>query len=126
MRHIAIAAMICLASGPALAGAKENAAALLEMWQPKKITVENGVLTAILPQARISSTIYLATIASGICFGPLREIDLPGVSQIAILNEHGAQGYVYEKALEDCDRINSLRAGGSIVEGLVMGSTHGY
>ncbi|MCW3784650.1 hypothetical protein OM960_24350 [Defluviimonas sp. CAU 1641] len=84
------------------------------------------MLTAVLPQRRITPEIYLATITTGICFGPLRGIDLPGVREIAILNEYGAQGYVYEKALEDCGRMNAMPAASDLVKVLVMGSTHSY
>ena len=78
---------------------------LLEAWGPK--TVRTGVLVIVLPQRRITETIFAAVINTGICmFGVgLGRLNLDGVSEIWVLNQFERQGYVYEGGAAGCAEI---------------------
>jgi hypothetical protein len=121
-----LAGVFSLVSLPANAGAVENAAELMASWQPDKISLEGGTLVVVLPQQRITEQIYLSILQAGVCFGPLLDIDLPGVSSIQILNRGSKQGYVYEKGMEDCEKLNSYGIGGDQFKFDVLAATHSY
>ncbi len=119
------AAMISMATHAA-ADTVGDAQQLLEMWAPVNITLSDNTLTVVLPQRRITTEIYLAVIQTGICFAPLYGMDMQKVEQIEILNQFSAQGFVYEKGIEDCEAYNILPANDKSTEIQILGNTHGY
>ena len=119
------AAMISMATHAA-ADTVGNAHQLLEMWAPTNITFSDNTLNVVLPQRRITTEIYLVVIQTGICFAPLHGMDLQEIEQIEILNQFSAQGFVYEKGIEDCESFNNLPANDKSIEIQILGYTHGY
>lgn len=70
---------------------------------PKSIAFERGQVVIVLPQARVTEQIYGGTISS-ICASTLAGEDwgkLP-VREIYVMNEHAAQGYVFEGGEAEC------------------------
>lgn len=101
-----------------------NARELVAMWQPNEVTISDQKLIIVLPQQRITDTIYLAVITSGLCLGELFGKEVSGISEIQILNQFSAQGYVYEKGLEDCRKFNRTPAGGDSTKFRILAETH--
>ena len=115
-----------LFASQAQADTRANAADLTAMWQPEQIRISGEKLILVLPQHRITEQIYLALLTTGLCMGPLIEKPLDGISEIQVLNQFRAQGYVYEKGLEDCEAFNNRPAGDAMTKIQVLGATHLY
>ena len=95
----------------------------LEMWQPKEVRVQSGVLSIISKERRITDTIYRAMITAGLCMGSISQPkSLEAISEIRILNQFGRQGYVFEGGNEECSEI--LNMTGSKTELYVLSRTH--
>lgn len=125
MRALAIAALAALAiARPASAEDVADARELLYLWNPVSVTISGGELEVVLPQDRITDQIYLSVITSGLCLGPLLDKPLVSVSNIAVLNRHGSQGYVFENGLEACETWNGRPAGDRRNEIEILGATH--
>lgn len=80
----------------------------------------------VLPQARITDTIYTAVI-KGACMRLWLEPKdkyLNSVAQIAVLNQWAKQGYVFEKPKETCKQMGEAVGNKSNI--LLMGNTHMY
>lgn len=108
-----ILAIIGLAVSPAFASG-DKLAKSVEMWSPISVTTNSKVATIILPQKRITDTIYESVINSGVCFGLLAEPSaLDAVDEIVILNQHKRQGYVFEGGKELCETLNEMPLGKS-------------
>lgn len=99
----------------------------LKSFNPASITVHQGsekreTVVIILPQARITDTIYTATI-KGACMrlwlNP-KDKYLNTVGQIAVLN----QGYVFENPKETCKQMGEAVGNKSNI--LLMGNTRIY
>ncbi|MFG5384521.1 hypothetical protein [Yoonia sp. R2-816] len=83
-------------------------------WQPNSIRLDTGgVLRVILPQSRITDSIYYASIQSGFCFGPLLGQNMPEVESVFILNESETQGWLFEGGTAACEHINDAPASGA-------------
>ncbi|WP_417256878.1 hypothetical protein [Celeribacter halophilus] len=121
----ACVAAVLLAS-QALADTKANAADLTAMWQPDQVQISGEKLILVLPQRQITEQIYIAILTTGLCIGPLIEKPLDGISEIQVLNQFRAQGYVYEKGLEDCETFNNRPVGDSMTKIEILGATHLY
>jgi hypothetical protein len=113
-------------SVPAHAGDREDAAELLEMWNPSSVTLDNGALIVVLPQQRITEDIYMAALRSGLCLGRFFEMPLNGVTSVSVLNQFAKQGYVYEKDMSSCDALNAMPVTGSDAKIAILGATHLY
>jgi hypothetical protein len=103
-----------------------DAITALQMFQPTHVDFHGGTLKITLPQPQITEQIYLAVITTGICFSEYLGGDLSAVNEVVVLNQHSAQGYVYETGIEDCERINNVPAGSTLQKTLILGETHWY
>lgn len=110
----------------AQADIRADAADLTAMWQPEQVQISGKKLILVLPQQRITEQIYLSILTAGLCMGPLIEKPLDGVSEIQVLNQSRAQGYVYEKGLEDCETFINRPADDAITKIQILGATHLY
>ncbi|AJE44792.1 hypothetical protein P73_0077 [Celeribacter indicus] len=112
---------------PALhADMASGVAPLLEMWAPDSVIHEQGKLTVILPQDRITEQIYLSVIRLGLCMAPIQGMDVQAVETVEILNRHAAQGFVYERGLTDCTLFNDRPASDRTTDIEILGNTHWY
>lgn len=106
LKRVAISAAFTLFPFNVMADVKSDATQALEMWQPTSIEYSQGTLTVILPQQRITMDIYTAALSSGLCLWTLYGKDFSAVKEFVVLNQHGVQGFVYERGGTDCDAIN--------------------
>jgi len=102
---------------PAKADSLANAREMAWNWDPIDVRLEGKSLVIILPQRRITDTIYLAIIRSGLCMGPHFDLPITGFSEVRILNEFGTQGFIYESGLEGCEDLDRLQ---------ILGATHAH
>lgn len=90
------------------AGTALNAA--LKPWSPSSITKEGDVLHISIPQAKITDSMYKSVIKMGVCpivwDGKTAEFD--GVKEVALLNQYGKHGYVFENAVAACSELGKL------------------
>ncbi|MDG4649360.1 hypothetical protein P6F26_12990 [Roseibacterium sp. SDUM158017] len=107
----------CVLGLSAEAGARDDAWALAEMWQPIEISVEPDGLTIVLPQRRVTQQIYLAILQAGLCLGPLLDRPISDVGDVRILNQFARQGFVFEGNLADCYSLSEIE---------ILGVTHAY
>lgn len=49
-----------------------------------------------------------------------------GISEIQVLNQFDAQGYVHEKGLENCETFHNRPSGDAMTKSEVLGATHLY
>ena len=97
----------------------------LEGWQPLVIEREgDGRLVVVLPQNRITATIHSAVVRAGLCFGKLLHSNYVAFDQLAVLNRHAFQGFVWEGTLSDCDLINGMPSGEVAIA--IAAETHPY
>lgn len=110
MRRILVLSVAAvLVATPARADALKEAQQALEMWDPISLRLEDSTLTATLPQRRITDQIYQSALLFGICLHVQHGgVTLSGVRQIEILNQFGAQGYVFEGGGEECAELGEL------------------
>lgn len=103
----------------------------LKSFNPASITVhqrseKRETVVIILPQARITDTIYTAAI-KGACMrlwlNP-KDKYLNTVGQIAVLNQMAKQGYVFENPKETCKQMGEAVGNKSNI--LLMGNTRIY
>ena len=107
-----------IASADSVSDARE----LFSQWQPKKITLEpGGDLRVVLPQSRITPTIFNATITGGFCFGPLLGQNMNDVKSVFILNTNETQGWLFEAGTSACEQINNTPVNKAII--LVAGQS---
>lgn len=133
MKKLLLLPLMCAAS---LAFATPNTAikALaqdLKSFNPASITAHQGskkkeIVVIVLPQARITETIYTAAI-KGACMRlwmDPKDKYLNSVAQIAVLNQLAKQGYVFEKPKETCKHMGEAVGNKSNI--FLMGNTHMY
>lgn len=123
-RIILTLALFFSCASAASADSLSNARELVAMWQPNEVRISDRKLVIVLPQQRITDTIYLAVITSGLCLGELMGKEVSGISEIQVLNQFSAQGYVYEKGLEDCPEFNRTPAGDDSTKFRILAETH--
>lgn len=103
---------------------QDDLAKAFEMMGPTHTVIEDDVLYVVLPQQRITDTIYQTTISFGACIAmAFGELDLSGIDEIHVANQFGAQGYVYEGGEEGCERLNEMPASDSMVGLMGMSRT---
>lgn len=103
----------------------------LKSFNPASITAHQGsekkeIVVIVLPQARITETIYTAAI-KGACMRlwmDPKDKYLNSVAQIAVLNQRAKQGYVFEKPKETCKQMGEAVGNKSNI--FLMGNTHMY
>ena len=133
MKKLLLLPLMCAAS---LAFATPNTAikALaqdLKSFNPASITAHQGskkkeIVVIVLPQARITETIYTAAI-KGACMRlwmDPKDKYLNSVAQIAVLNQWAKQGYVFEKPKDTCKQMGEAVGNKSNI--FLMGNTHMY
>ena len=133
MKKLLLLPLMCAAS---LAFATPNTAikALaqdLKSFNPASITAHQGsekkeIVVIVLPQARITETIYTAAI-KGACMSlwmDPKDKYLNSDAQIAVLNQWAKQGYVFEKPKETCKQMGEAVGNKSNI--FLMGNTHMY
>ena len=103
---VVLGILICV-QAPALAAetASQQAERALELWNPSSVDLNSsGNLVIVLPQRRITATIFRAVMTAGICGAGViaHRSRFPGVRQISVLNQFGAQGYVFEGGAGEC------------------------
>ncbi len=104
----------------------KDAKEVLVMWAPKSVTLNNGTLTVVLPQRRITQDIYTSVLTAGLCMGPALGKDFSGITELVVLNQFARQGYVFERGAQDCDRLNKTPVGSPMLKTLILGATHLY
>lgn len=114
---VGAATAIMLVATTAEADSLANAREMAWSWDPIDVRSEGESLVIILPQRRITDTIYLAIIRSGLCMGPHVDLPITGFSEVRILNEFGTQGFIYESGLEGCEDLDRLQ---------ILGATHAH
>ena len=133
MKKLLLLPLMCAAS---LAFATPNTAikALaqdLKSFNPASITAHQGsekkeIVVIVLPQARITETIYTAAI-KGACMRlwmDPKDKYLNSVALIAVLNQWAKLGYVFEKPKETCKQMGEAVGNKSNI--FLMGNTHMY
>lgn len=87
----------------------------LKPWSPSSIKMEGDVLRISIPQAKITDSMYKMVIKTGLCpvvwDGKSSEFD--GIKEVALLNQYGKQGYVFENAVDSCAEIGKLSGASS-------------
>ncbi len=110
---------------PAFAGPVSDASTALEMWSPISIEKQGATLNVVLPQRSITDQIYKAAMLSGLCLHvQYSGIRLDGIREIEILNQFGAQGYVFEGGANECRGLGELMSDGAYIR--LLGQTHWY
>ena len=89
----------------------------LKAWNPKDVTLSEQSLHITLPQRKITPEIYQAVIEAGMCVYEVMGGSLPNVSEVVVLNQFSAQGYVFEQGHAFCDDKRDLP---------ILGMTHWY
>ena len=94
-------------------------------WAPKSVQKMGSSVRVILPQRRITEKIYEAAVIVGICGAVRRrKARLAGVKEIRILNQWGAQGYVFEGGRSECIKIVRTPMSNQRIQ--LLGMTHLY
>ena len=120
---VSVLTLFCATVLPVFAGDIEDARESLYLWQPTQVSLENGSLTIVLSERRITDTIYVAVI-SGICVGALNGRHLPSMNEVILLNQFSNQGYVYEAGTEDCELLGYIAGRDGMIDYRVAGKTH--
>lgn len=95
----------------------------LDMWQPKEVKVQSGILTILSKERRVTDTIYQAMITNGLCMGTLSQPgSLDGISEVRVLNQFGRQGYVFDGGASECGELVELPR--DKIEMYVLSRTH--
>jgi hypothetical protein len=112
---------------PITAGADTDldARELFSQWQPKSIHLApDGTLRVVLPQRRITDTIYYAAIQGGFCLGPILGKSMTDVRSVFILNQTETQGWLFESGTAACETINSTPTNKAKILVAGQSSTH--
>ncbi|MEM5528094.1 hypothetical protein WN093_04615 [Gammaproteobacteria bacterium AS21] len=81
----------------------------LKPFSPISTTLENGDLTIVLNQQRITPKIYSAVITTGVCSSIILydKEALAGIESVSVVNEF-SKGYVFEGGKELCLEYGDL------------------
>lgn len=82
----------------------------LKVYAPERTMFDQGQLVVVLPQPRITDKIYGAVLGS-VCGTVWLKEDWGGakVREIYVLNQHAAQGYVFEGGKVECDAMGPMK-----------------
>ncbi len=94
----------------------------LDLMAPASIERSGDQLVVVLPQRQVNAAM-LKTALTMLC----ARRDSAGLgdvrfTELALLNQFGRQGFVYESGLGSCDQI--LAAKGAQLEALILGQSH--
>lgn len=125
MLRMMILGMAMAATSATAQDSAQVAENLLASWAPESVTMSNeGVLRIVLPQRRVTSEMYSSITRFGLCLGPIATGNMmEDVSSIEVLNQFEAQGFVYEKGLNDCETMSGT---GVKAEMSLMSATHTF
>lgn len=96
----------------------------LSLWNPKSVTLSDGVLEIVTQERRVSDQVYNAVV-KGVCGSLwLNPSSWSGVKEMRILNQWKKQGYVFEGGEAECVELGKLS--GKEFEFYILGKTHLY
>ena len=76
------------------------------MWQPLSVERVGSTLIVVAKERQVTQTVYEAMILIGLCgHVDAGRIALEGITEIAILNRFGGQGWVFEGGAVACGDI---------------------
>ncbi|EPG6463175.1 hypothetical protein QBF99_003397 [Citrobacter freundii] len=111
MRHFKLIVLVTSAIfvGSASASDITTLTKSLKPWQPVEITKSKDAVTVVIDDRQITDTIYDAVINAGVCPNIWTK-DVPAkylesIKELRIVNKHKAQGYVFEKPLDSCNKM---------------------
>lgn len=79
-------------------------------WQPTSLTMQNGIVTVVTPQNRMTENIY-KTVATSVCgnsYGNKTFWGKTPIKEIHVLNQFGTQGYIWENPKQTCQETAKL------------------
>ena len=123
--HGLIAAVLLFAA-PAFAEPTTQVSTAFAQFEPLRVAVNGKVATVVMSQQRVTDTLYQNVITNGGCLRQIIDPDvLEGIEEIAVLNRHAAQGYIFEGGRERCAELNAMPLGkGKTI--LLMGYTRAH
>lgn len=105
-RFFLLVALTFVSAIPAYADALTEARDALELFSPISINKKGANLIVVLPQRKITNTIYEAVMLFGLCARVQTQgYSLQNIKEVTILNQHKAQGYVFEGGAKECREL---------------------
>ena len=83
----------------------------LDPWDPQEIRLTGNQLTVITRERRMTDQVLRPLISTGVCmpvFTGAPDSYLSGIDEIAVLNIHGRQGYIFSGGRPECQEIGGL------------------
>ncbi len=97
----------------------------VDLWNPLTIDEAKGTTKITFDQQNITPQIFEAVIISGLCAKQGSDTALlENVNEVAILNRHGGQGFIYETGGATCSELISVPMATARL--LLLGATRGY
>lgn len=90
---------------------QERLQVALDPWNPHEIRLTGNQLTIITRERRMTDQILRPLISTGVCmpvFTGAPDSYLSGIDEIAVLNIHGRQGYIFSGGRSECQEIGGL------------------
>lgn len=116
-----IGSLLCIS--PAMAS---DLTPSLKPFSPLAVTVTGNQLTIQLAQPAITDALYSTVLKNGVCdpvwSGNAKALD--GITEVAIINQHAKQGFVFEGGAPECQALGELSGNASAA--YVLGKTHLY
>lgn len=108
------------------AGQLQDIQKSLRDWQPLNIQIKSGNLIVTTKERRVTDTIYLAIVNTGLCTDYyFNKSLLNGIKSIYVLNEYNYQGYVLDGGADICEKIGKMKDNNRI-KFTILGKTHLY
>jgi len=108
------------------AGQIQNIYQSLKPWAPLNIQIDKGHLIITTKESRVTDTIFLSMIETGICMNYYFNKNLlNGIKNIYILNRFNHQGYVLDGAADICSAIGKMKSDNKI-KWYILSKTHLY
>lgn len=100
----------------------------LKPWQPLSINEHGGAITLTLNEDRVTTEIYEAVIAGGVCAPSWLETKKTGylknAKEVRVLNRNNSAGFVFENPKSSCDEVG--KAKGDDGKLVISSHTHSY
>ncbi|MGP9768785.1 hypothetical protein ACT3UM_23980 [Halomonas sp. AOP13-D3-9] len=90
---------------------QERLQVALDPWNPQEIRLTGNQLTVITRERRMTDQVLRPLISMGVCmpvFTGAPDSYLSGIDEIAVLNIHGRQGYIFSGGRTECQAIGGL------------------
>tara|TARA_R110001599_G_scaffold107820_1_gene270572 strand:+ start:47 stop:457 length:411 start_codon:yes stop_codon:yes gene_type:complete len=90
---------------------QERLQVALDPWNPHEIRLTGNQLTVITRERRMTDQVLRPLISTGVCmpvFTGAPDSYLSGIDEIAVLNIHGRQGYIFSGGRSECQEIGGL------------------